>query len=61
MRIRILTWIGFIMLATSAAMFGCAGTKVKVVPINVHDAGKQIVKAIQGDRKAEVTLIVIEF
>jgi hypothetical protein len=62
MKMRILTWIGFIMLVVSAAMFGCVGSKVKVIPINLKDTGKQIVKFIKsGDPKVEVTLIIIEF
>lgn len=62
MKMRILTWIGFIMLVVSAAVFGCAGSKVKVIPINFKDTGKQIVKFIKsGDPKVEVTLIIIEF
>jgi hypothetical protein len=40
---------------------GCAGTVVHVVPINLHDTGKQVVKAVAGDKTAEVTLLRIEF
>jgi hypothetical protein len=41
---------------------GCAGTVVKVVPINIQDAGKQIMHVVStGDAEAELVLLEITF